>query len=47
MLGNLYGVVTKRRGRIVAETMKEGTSLFIVKALLPVAESFGFATGSC
>ncbi|KIM43251.1 hypothetical protein M413DRAFT_444059 [Hebeloma cylindrosporum] len=33
----------KRRGRIVAEEMKEGTSFFNVSALLPVVESFGFA----
>lgn len=45
MLGKVYGVVAKRRGRIVAEEMKEGTSFFTVKALLPVVESFGFADG--
>jgi len=43
VLGKVYGVVTKRRGRIVAEEMKEGTSFFTVRALLPVVESFGFA----
>lgn len=43
VLGKVYGVVAKRRGRIVAEEMKEGTSFFTVTALLPVAESFGFA----
>ncbi|KAH9997844.1 P-loop containing nucleoside triphosphate hydrolase protein [Russula vinacea] len=42
VLGKVYGVVAKRRGRIVAEEMKEGTSFFTVKALLPVVESFGF-----
>jgi ribosome assembly protein 1 len=41
----VYGVVAKRRGRIVAEEMKEGTSFFNVSALLPVVESFGFADG--
>ena len=45
MLGKVYAVVAKRRGRIVAEEMKEGTSLFNVTALLPVVESFGFADG--
>lgn len=45
VLGKVYGVVAKRRGRIVAEEMKEGTSFFTVKALLPVIESFGFADG--
>ncbi|KAF8237165.1 P-loop containing nucleoside triphosphate hydrolase protein [Tricholoma matsutake] len=43
VLGKVYAVVAKRRGRIVAEEMKEGTSLFNVTALLPVIESFGFA----
>jgi translation elongation factor EF-G len=46
VLGKVYGVVAKRRGRIVAEEMKEGTSFFTVKALLPVVESFGFADGT-
>ena len=45
VLGKVYGVVAKRRGRIIAEEMKEGTSFFTVKALLPVVESFGFAAG--
>lgn len=38
-------MVAKRRGRIVAEEMKEGTTFFTVSALLPVVESFGFADG--
>lgn len=45
VLGKVYGVVAKRRGRIIAEEMKEGTSFFNVSALLPVVESFGFADG--
>ncbi|KAH9080512.1 P-loop containing nucleoside triphosphate hydrolase protein [Lactarius deliciosus] len=45
VLGKVYGVVSKRRGKIVAEEMKEGTSFFTVCALLPVVESFGFADG--
>lgn len=45
VLGKVYAVVAKRRGRIVAEEMKEGTSFFNVTALLPVVESFGFADG--
>jgi ribosome assembly protein 1 len=45
VLGKVYGVVAKRRGRILAEDMKEGTSFFTVSALLPVVESFGFANG--
>ncbi|KAG2145893.1 P-loop containing nucleoside triphosphate hydrolase protein [Suillus clintonianus] len=43
VLGKVYGVVARRRGRIVAEEMKEGTTFFTVSALLPVVESFGFA----
>lgn len=45
VLGKVYGVVAKRRGRIVAEEMKEGTTFFTVRALLPVVESFGFSDG--
>jgi hypothetical protein len=45
VLGKVYAVVAKRRGRIVAEEMKESTSFFNVTALLPVVESFGFADG--
>uniref|UniRef100_A0A3Q2XYT0 Elongation factor-like 1 n=1 Tax=Hippocampus comes TaxID=109280 RepID=A0A3Q2XYT0_HIPCM len=43
VLGRVYGVLGKREGRILHEEMKEGTEIFIVKAVLPVAESFGFA----
>jgi len=43
VLGKVYGVVAKRRGRIVAEEVKEGSTYFTVQALLPVIESFGFA----
>ncbi|KAH9942913.1 P-loop containing nucleoside triphosphate hydrolase protein [Amylocystis lapponica] len=43
VLGKVYGVVARRRGRIIAEEMKEGTEFFTVKSLLPVVESFGFA----
>ncbi|KAH9936252.1 uncharacterized protein B0H18DRAFT_973049 [Fomitopsis serialis] len=43
VLGKVYGVVARRRGRIVSEEMKEGTEFFTVRSLLPVVESFGFA----
>jgi len=43
VLGKVYGVVARRRGRIIAEEMKEGQTFFTVSALLPVVESFGFA----
>ncbi|XP_075966032.1 elongation factor-like GTPase 1 isoform X3 [Anarhichas minor] len=43
VLGRVYGVLGKREGRVLHEEMKEGTGMFIIKAILPVAESFGFA----
>ncbi|CAN9506850.1 unnamed protein product [Ophioblennius macclurei] len=43
VLGRVYGVLGKREGRVLHEEMKEGTEMFIIKAVLPVAESFGFA----
>uniref|UniRef100_A0A8D3B3C6 Elongation factor-like 1 n=1 Tax=Scophthalmus maximus TaxID=52904 RepID=A0A8D3B3C6_SCOMX len=43
VLGKVYGVLGKREGRVLHEEMKEGTDMFIIKAVLPVAESFGFA----
>ena len=42
-LGNLYGVLSKRRGVVTKEDIIDGTSLFILSATLPVSESFGFA----
>ncbi|CAF0726325.1 unnamed protein product [Didymodactylos carnosus] len=41
-LGRAYGVLNKRNGRVLNESMKDGTSTFIIIAVLPVAESFGF-----
>lgn len=43
VLGKVHGVLSRRRGRIISEEMKEGTSFFTVGSLLPVIESFGFA----
>nr|XP_018263281.1 ribosome assembly protein 1 [Kwoniella dejecticola CBS 10117]OBR85439.1 ribosome assembly protein 1 [Kwoniella dejecticola CBS 10117] len=43
VLGKVYAVVARRRGKIVSEEMKEGTSFFTIRAMLPVVESFGFA----
>ncbi|KAJ3358476.1 Cytoplasmic GTPase/eEF2-like protein (ribosomal biogenesis) [Allomyces javanicus] len=42
-LGMVYGAVARRRGRIIAEDMREGTPYFVVEATIPVIESFGFA----
>ncbi|XP_062295656.1 elongation factor-like GTPase 1 [Scomber scombrus] len=43
VLGRVYGVLGKREGQVLHEEMKEGTDMFLIKAVLPVAESFGFA----
>lgn len=42
VLGKVYAVITQRRGRIIAEEMKEGTPFFSISAMLPAVESFGF-----
>ncbi len=47
VLGKVYGVIAQRKGRIVAEEMREGTSFFTISSLLPVVESFGFSDGEC
>lgn len=44
-LGKVYGVLSRRRGRIVSEEMKDDTSFFMIKSVLPVVESFGFSEG--
>ena len=43
VLGRVYDVLTRRRGRIISESMQEGTPFFTISSILPVAESFGFA----
>lgn len=43
VLGRVYGVITRRRGRILSESMNEGTPFFTIVAVLPVIESFGFS----
>lgn len=42
-LGRAYTVITRRRGRILSEEMREGTPYFTITATLPVRESFGFS----
>ena len=42
-LGKLYAVLGKRNAKILDESMKDATSMFIITALIPVAESFGLA----
>lgn len=43
VLGRVYDVLTRRRGRVLSEAMKEGTPFFSIASVLPVVESFGFA----
>lgn len=43
VLGKVYTVVTRRKGKIVSEEMKEGTPFFTISATIPVVEAFGFA----
>eukprot|EP01039_Chlorochromonas_danica_P010146 gene10146-11229_t len=42
-LGNLYAVLSKRRGIVFKEDIIEGTTLFLLSAYLPVVQSFHFA----
>jgi elongation factor 2 len=41
-VGGIYGVLNRRRGVVIEEAQIAGTPMFIVKAHLPVNESFGF-----
>lgn len=41
-MGGIYQTLTQRRGIVIGEEPVNGTPLVIVKAYLPVAESFGF-----
>ena len=40
--GGVHGVLSKRRGRAFDQQQREGTPLMVIKAHLPVMESFGF-----
>jgi len=41
-IGGIYGVLNRRRGHVVEEMNVAGTPMWMVKAYLPVNESFGF-----
>jgi elongation factor 2 len=41
-MGNVYGVLTRRRGHVFSEDQKPGTPQITLLAYLPVLESFGF-----
>ncbi|CAA6670724.1 unnamed protein product [Spirodela intermedia] len=43
-LSAIYTVISRRRGHVTADIPKPGTPAYIVKAFLPVIESFGFET---
>jgi len=44
VVGSIYGVLNRRRGQVLEECQTPGTPVFVVKAYLPVNESFGFTT---
>lgn len=41
-LGRVYGVLSKRRGKIISEEYNETTNFFTIHSHLPVIESLGF-----
>lgn len=41
-VGGIYGVLNRRRGHVFEEAQVAGTPMFMVRAYLPVNESFGF-----
>jgi len=41
-VGGIYGVLNRRRGHVFTSERKMGTPLYLIKAYLPVMESFGF-----
>ncbi|KAH7097982.1 eukaryotic translation elongation factor 2 [Auriculariales sp. MPI-PUGE-AT-0066] len=42
ILSDVYSCLNKRQGQIISEERKPGTSILVVKAYMPVMESFGF-----
>uniref|UniRef100_A0A452HXF9 Tr-type G domain-containing protein n=1 Tax=Gopherus agassizii TaxID=38772 RepID=A0A452HXF9_9SAUR len=42
VVGGIYGVLNRKRGHVFDEFQVAGTPMFVVKAYLPVNESFGF-----
>ncbi|KAG0017073.1 Elongation factor 2 [Entomortierella chlamydospora] len=43
-MGGVYNILNRRRGLLIREEQRPGTPIFNVRAYLPVAESFGFAS---
>jgi len=42
VIGGIYGVLNRRRGHVLEENRVAGTPMYVIKAFLPVNESFGF-----
>ncbi|CAH7666943.1 hypothetical protein PPACK8108_LOCUS1310 [Phakopsora pachyrhizi] len=42
VLGKVYGVISRRRGVIKSEEIKDGTTFYSIRARIPIIESFGF-----
>lgn len=42
VMGNIYGVLNRRRGRVEIAEQRPGTPMYNVRCFLPVLESFGF-----
>ena len=40
--GAVYNIIDKVRGKVVQEEIQDGTNFFLIDALLPLMESFGF-----
>lgn len=45
MLGRTYSELSKRRARILDEQLKDGSTSFIISALIPMSESLGLSHG--
>ncbi|KAJ2686694.1 translation elongation factor 2, partial [Coemansia spiralis] len=43
-MGGVYSVLNRRRGEVIEELMRPGTTQMNIKAYMPVSESFGFVT---
>ncbi|AIB09773.1 elongation factor EF-2 (nucleomorph) [Lotharella oceanica] len=43
-VSGVYSVIANKRGKVFEEITKQGSPVCVIKAYLPVAESFGFAT---
>ena len=42
VVDGIYGVLNRKRGHVFEESQVAGIPMFVVKAYLPVNESFGF-----